>query len=494
MLRICISIIVTLMFCGCYNTHTLTPDQIKAECENPELSRPFMVGWDSNRQDELSAAYGKNNSPIFLKYERCEMRILADCHQDVKRGVAYEVTPLPLHDEQVEIKDQKSLYATLPLAAATLKGKISSKRYLLLHYRKNRTGQLELKNLGRRRVGSECSQATHYVDQVVFGAYHLKRVKRLDIGFFASIFGGAESEEEMRWEIRRGDLDACSAYISSSRSDAKCSSIISLGVRRISKLSSSSSRPSTPSSSSSSSLTDSLSSSPSRTSTSSQPPSPPPRTSRPSPSTPVERIQYAMKLLERGGASECRESLELLRGLANVRRSDISGHSYFLRGYIYMKGCGVSQDLDRAVALYREAAKRGHQKATQLIEQLSTAQLKRAIELIINRRCAEGIRLLQHIIQNSGDAMLSNKANYNIGVAYARGCDAAPDLGRAAAIYQRLAEHNYPPALRALGLMYVHGQHFDRSGRNRRRGLELLKAAADLGDDEAKRLYRQLSR
>lgn len=491
MLRICISIIVTMMLCGCYNAHTLTPDQIKAECENPELSRPFMVGWDSNRQDELSAAYGKNDSPIFLKYERCKMRILADCHQDVERGVAYEVIPLPLHDEQVEIKDQKSLYATLPLAASTLKGKISSKRYLLLHYRKNRTGQLELENLGRRRVGSECSQATHYVDQVVFGAYHLKRVKRLDIGFFANIFGGAESEEEMRWEIRRGDLDACNAAVSSSRSDLKCSSIISLGVRRISQLSSSSSRPSLPSSSSSSSLTDSLSSSSSRRSNSSPPPAPPPR---PSPSTPVERIQYAIQLLERGGASECRESLKLLRGLANVRRSDIAGHSYFLRGYIYVQGCGVSRDINRAVALYREAAKRGHQKATQVIEQLFTAQLKNAIELIINQRCAEGIRLLQHISQSSGDAMLSNKANYNIGVAYARGCDAAPDLGRAAAIYQRLAEHNYPPALRALGLMYVHGQHFDRSGRNRRRGLELLKAAADLGDEEAERLYRQLSR
>ena len=435
------------MMCGCTTGQDLlTPVEIANECKNFDSSWLRVMGWDSHRQTELESVFKSNRSPIFLEIKGCEMKILTDCHEEDLPERAYKIRMQSLLKETKQIKDQKALYSTIPFTASNLKGSISSTHYLLLDYKMNAAGTLAIKSSNISCVG-----ATHYIDRIYFGAYRIERLKRSGFNFRVSLFGGGYSEDKFKFSSERGDINACK-YNQESRQldqlDPKCSAIVGIGVKTLNQR-------------------------------------------KPKP-TIEDLITEALNLIDQG---QCDDGLNMLQQVRETSADkNLVYRARYHAGSIYEQGCDAAPNLERASEIYRALAEVKYQPAIKALSRLNQGLIADALNLIEQGQCANGLNLLQKVREAAVDASLAHQAEYNIAATHERGCSGAPDLKTAADMYKSLAEkHQYPAAIRALGMMYVQGRHFGLSAQNKQIGLNVLLKAARLGGSNAAKLHKQFS-
>lgn len=183
-----------------------TPDEA-APCRAATLQgQPVVAEWSAPEKASLEAML--TAVAVAVEFHGCSMRVVTTCRLP-GRYLWYRTT---LATDSSDISDERSLWAKLPLGAASLSGELKAAGKLAI--KTSVAGQIRLEearpDLVPRTPG--CERATHIVESVAIGAYSLSRsgslqgkagveVVKLDVG------GKHNREASM---IRSaGDPDAC---------------------------------------------------------------------------------------------------------------------------------------------------------------------------------------------------------------------------------------------------------------------------------------------
>ena len=192
-------------------------------------SEPLVVEWPSAARAKLEAL--SRTGVVAVRYQGCEMEVLASCNAPGKYGYT-AITPK--HDH-VAIKNEDDLYATIPLGAAHLEGKLESAGEL----------DVDMAIVGRyasdRAVvradelqGPDCSKATHVVSALEVGAFDFYAGAGTSVGASAGAMGaGGGGNAKASKELLNSDgrMNGCdSATTSDGKPPEACGAILRLEV------------------------------------------------------------------------------------------------------------------------------------------------------------------------------------------------------------------------------------------------------------------------
>jgi len=192
-------------------------------------SEPLVVEWPSAARAKLEAL--SRTGVVAVRYQGCEMEVLASCNAPGKYGYT-AITPK--HDH-VAIKNEDDLYATIPLGAAHLEGKLESAGEL----------DVDMAIVGRyasdRAVvradelqGPDCSKATHVVSALEVGAFDFFAGAGTAVGASAGAMGaGGGGNAKASKELLNSDgrMNGCdSATTSDGKPPDGCGAILRLEV------------------------------------------------------------------------------------------------------------------------------------------------------------------------------------------------------------------------------------------------------------------------
>jgi TPR repeat protein len=198
----------------------------------PTIAQPLVVDWKSNDQLELAVAMQKNLAVV--AYDCKTIRLLNDC--SIKGHYGFTAVP-SLLQETVKIDDADEAKASLPLGGAQLGGEIARGATIdiaLAYVGKNNA--LNEKITKDDLVGSECSQATHYVRGATIGAFAMVTGTKGDAAAAAQIFGAGASGSSSSAKSRLnsgGDVAACKVSGASDKPPEGCSAIVRLDLTAI---------------------------------------------------------------------------------------------------------------------------------------------------------------------------------------------------------------------------------------------------------------------
>lgn len=177
--------------------------------------RPFVIEWDAT--DLASFEAKAQRDVVFVRYEGCHLSVLYECSDDSLPGKLGAYGP-PLRTsgtvEAVDIEDQGKLYAELPLAAASLSGRVESGDKLHMRYFVSGVVQATRGSVARPSLAgiAACAGATHFVWAYNLGAFELTSEARdhaaASVGASGIGAGGSKSHGETRLKSG-GSLPSC---------------------------------------------------------------------------------------------------------------------------------------------------------------------------------------------------------------------------------------------------------------------------------------------
>jgi hypothetical protein len=223
-----LSLLTTALSSGCVGTPLVTaPPEIAAVDDQQATCKiakdplnPMVIEWPGTSKVDFDIR--SQEGLVAVSYAGCTLKVLPRCNI----GGSYALKTVTPTRDSFQMTTATDLYARLPLAAATLKGELSSGTGLELDY--VAVGQRRAEAAPKPGTG-ECEGATHYVQTITVGAYTLDAKARTSLGAGVDVaqagagVGRAEGERRVRGS---GDVDACS----SKPEGASCMAIIQLGL------------------------------------------------------------------------------------------------------------------------------------------------------------------------------------------------------------------------------------------------------------------------
>jgi len=167
---------------------------------------PVVAEWAAPEKAALEAMLA--SGPVAVEFHGCSMRVATACRLS-GRYLWYRTT---LSSDAQEISDETSLWAKLPLGAASLSADLKSAGSLSIKTTVAGQARLEQANPGQILVTPGCEQATHLVEAVTLGAFSLSRGGSLEgkAGVTVSRFDAGSSGNRKASQIRStGDAEAC---------------------------------------------------------------------------------------------------------------------------------------------------------------------------------------------------------------------------------------------------------------------------------------------
>jgi hypothetical protein len=205
------------------------PDEA-ASCRAATLQgHPVVAEWSAPEKATLEAML--ISGTVAVEFHGCSMRVDTTCRLP-GRYLWYRTS---LSSDVSEIADERSLWAKLPLGAATLSGELRA------------AGKLAIKTLvaGQIRIEQSrpemilmapgCERATHIVEAVAIGAYSLSRSGSLQgkAGVeVVKVGAGGEGKREASMIRSSGNPDACDRATAQGP-DKDCSSPIQVFLRPV---------------------------------------------------------------------------------------------------------------------------------------------------------------------------------------------------------------------------------------------------------------------
>lgn len=177
--------------------------------------RPFVIEWDAT--DLASFEAKAQRDVVFVRYEGCHLSVLYGCSDESIPGkLGAYAAPLRTSGtvENVDIEDEGKLYAELPLAAASLSGRVESGDALHMRYFVGGVVTSTRDTVSRTALSgiAACEGATHFVWAYNLGAFELTTSARdkasAQVGFSGAGAGGSKSHGETRLKSG-GDLASC---------------------------------------------------------------------------------------------------------------------------------------------------------------------------------------------------------------------------------------------------------------------------------------------
>jgi hypothetical protein len=179
------------------------------------LSRPYVVGWDELKLNDLQRAID-TGTPLAVRFEGCKLELLPGC---AAPGGSYRFSPATMTKPQVVVlHDSNQAITELQIGGMGLEAHFDSYRALEVTRALGGTWDLE----ERRDVfddelpGSRCAGATHVVQAIDVGAYRIDGAQGKAGGAKASGgvagakagVGGSGSTSSVELS-RKGDPHAC---------------------------------------------------------------------------------------------------------------------------------------------------------------------------------------------------------------------------------------------------------------------------------------------
>jgi hypothetical protein len=192
---------------------------------------PLIVEWPGTNKVELDAA--TKSGIVLVSYKGCTLKVLPKCSIDG----GYNFTPVTPARDTLKMSTVSDLYAKLPLGAASLKAELALGTTLELDY--IAVGQRLASSAPKERVTGDCSLATHYIDRITVGAYHLDALASGELSGGVEVPGagvGAGRKEANRRLRGSGELTVCEGQAPNTESEAqasKCYAILQIGLSPI---------------------------------------------------------------------------------------------------------------------------------------------------------------------------------------------------------------------------------------------------------------------
>lgn len=169
---------------------------------------PMLVGMGASPRAMIEASMTKGI--VVVRYEGCDIEPL-DCTVEG----AYERVPITAARDQVWMKSETELGATVPLSAIELSGEFKRNRIFRLDYVVVEQNRASVRGITRQSLsGPQCDQATHWVRAAMLGASTL--LSQSETAYSAGIkapfgIGGhTGGQSEARNEKENGQIDQCS--------------------------------------------------------------------------------------------------------------------------------------------------------------------------------------------------------------------------------------------------------------------------------------------
>ncbi len=202
-------------------------DQTKCGVEKSQAN-PLIVEWPS--ADRLQLENKVREGLVAVHYQGCEMRVLPRCNI----GAKYRYLGGTRKQDSVEIRDEDDLYATLPVGAARLEGKLARSGKLTVAMDMVGRYEAERASLRLDDLQGDCEGATHFVYGVTVGAFDFYAGGEASVGGgvnVAGVGGGGHSTSERETLTRDGDQAACTKSSSADPSPPdNCGALIRLEV------------------------------------------------------------------------------------------------------------------------------------------------------------------------------------------------------------------------------------------------------------------------
>jgi hypothetical protein len=199
-----------------------SPDEA-APCRAATMQgSPVVAEWSAPEKASLEAML--RSGPVAVEFHGCSMRVAPSCRLPGR----YLWVRTTIATDVADISDEASLWAKLPLGAASLSAELAGSGKLAI--KTMVAGQLRLEavrpELALQAPG--CERATHVVEAVSLGAFSLTRGGSLSgkAGLaVSSVEAGAGGKREASTIRSAGDVDACD-YSTDAGPDPACASPI----------------------------------------------------------------------------------------------------------------------------------------------------------------------------------------------------------------------------------------------------------------------------
>jgi hypothetical protein len=187
-------------------------------------SKPLIVEWPAADRADLESLV--RAGPVAVQYDGCELVLLKAC----RVPATYEYTGVTPKRDNVSIRTDDDLWATLPIGAAKMEGKLQQSGQLNVDmllvgsYRMDR----DWLNLGE--LQGACHGATHVVGAITIGAFEFYAGGQARVGGGVGAFGaeaGASSGASHELLSSDGRRDACDrATVDDAKPPEGCSAIL----------------------------------------------------------------------------------------------------------------------------------------------------------------------------------------------------------------------------------------------------------------------------
>jgi hypothetical protein len=203
------------------------------QCSAARADKPYVIKLPSSERGELESRLRRGL--VLVRYSGCSLEVVEDC--EAPPNLAYSYVAITPKDDEVRIRTAAELYASIPIGAADLAGKLQS------------SGELRVQSLIAGRYespamsvklssldGPGCASATHAVRALTTGAFRLvagaSSSAGADVGVLGVKVGGQRSESEQELS-KDGDVDACRSASDPNTPPAGCGALIRAELVRI---------------------------------------------------------------------------------------------------------------------------------------------------------------------------------------------------------------------------------------------------------------------
>jgi formylglycine-generating enzyme required for sulfatase activity len=179
-----------------------------AQCTSVRLStEPDLLGWDPGARAKLVSIVDQGLAVVRYEQSGCDvaLTVLGDC---LSRKARYEYRAY-LETQRKVAEDERSLYASFPIAVARLRASIAQGRGIRADYRMAGVQRIPIgTEFAANDLMGRCEGATHVVSAVYRGVFAVGAATRDVLQADASLLGGRLSS---RIDVldRAGDPAAC---------------------------------------------------------------------------------------------------------------------------------------------------------------------------------------------------------------------------------------------------------------------------------------------
>ena len=169
-------------------------------------SNPLIVEWPSAERASLEAR--ARQGLVVVRYDGCELQLLTRC----TAPGAYNYAPVSPKKDSLRIRNEDELWASMPIGAATLEGKLRNGDELGVNMTLVGTYQSDRVDVKANELQGICDGATHIIGGLSVGAFEFFAAASGSTGGGASVAGlGAGSTSTSSQEViaTDGRSDAC---------------------------------------------------------------------------------------------------------------------------------------------------------------------------------------------------------------------------------------------------------------------------------------------